>query len=65
MKPTKSYSKEGLAEALRALASLISKCVKAQKKLRPGSAQATLMKNRLKAFRLSVKLIKRELAMTL
>lgn len=60
-KKTDSRSPEELTEALRALNSLISKCVKVQKKLQPGSAQATLMRNRLKAFRLSVALIKREL----
>ncbi len=60
----KRYSRYDLSEASRAIASLIGKCVKVQKRLRKGSAQATLMKNRLKAFRISAALIKSEMRKT-
>lgn len=57
---SKEYSKEELSEALRAVASLIGKCVKVRKKLRKGTPQATLLKNRLKALRVASALIKKE-----
>ena len=56
------YTKEELSEARRALVSLISKCEKAQEKLRPGSSQHTLLINRIKAFRISLELIERAMA---
>jgi len=52
-----NYSKEELAEALRAISSLISKCEKVQEKLRDGSPQYSLTKNRLKAFHIASSLI--------
>ncbi len=55
---TKKYSKEDLSEALRAIVSLIGKLAKVQKKLRKGTSQATLLKNRLKALRVASALIK-------
>lgn len=61
MPTAKKFSREELSEALRAVVSLIGKCVKVQKKLRKGTAQYTLMKNRLKAFRISAALIRRDL----
>jgi len=60
MATRKKYSAPELAEALRAVTSLISKCAKVQKKLRPGTPQYTLTKNRLKAFRIASALIKKE-----
>ena len=56
----KRYSKEELTEALRAVTSLIGKLEKAEKKLRKGSAQATLARNRLKALRIAASLLKAE-----
>ncbi len=52
-----SFSKEDLTEALRAITSLISKCEKAQAKLTQGTPQCTLLKNRIKALRISASLI--------
>ena len=52
-----SYTKEDLTEALRAISSLISKCEKAREKLREGSPQYSLTKNRLKAFHIASSLI--------
>lgn len=60
MKASKTYATHELAEALRAITSLIGKCVKVQKKLRKGSSQHTLIKNRLKALRVAAALIKKE-----
>ncbi len=61
MRAFKRYSAKDLTEALRAITSLISKCAKVQKKLRKGTPQYTLTKNRLKAFRIAAALIKREI----
>jgi hypothetical protein len=47
------YTEHELTEALRAIDSMISKCEKAQVKLKVGSSQYTLLKNRLKAFYIS------------
>lgn len=55
------FSKKELEEALRAIASLIGKCEKVQLKLREGTPQASLISNRLKAFRISSSLISRAL----
>ena len=60
METNKKYSTEQLAEALRAITSLISKLTKVQKKLRKGSAQHTLAKNRLKALRIAAALIEKD-----
>ena len=51
------YTKEELNDALRAIASLINKCEKVQEKLREGTPQYSLTKNRLKAFRIASDLI--------
>lgn len=58
---TDEYSKEELGEALRAISSLLSKCEKVQPKLRPGSAQLTLLRNRIKALRVAEALIEQAL----
>lgn len=52
-----SYTKEDLNVALRAITSLISKCEKAQEKLSKGTPQWSLLKNRIKALRISSSLI--------
>ena len=58
------YTKEELEEALRAIASTISKCEKVQPKLKQGTSQYTLLERRIKALNISAELIKRELEMT-
>lgn len=57
-----AYTEEDLREALRALESTISKCEKVQPKLKEGTSQHTLLVRRIKALRISVDLIKCELA---
>ena len=56
------FTKEDLKEAHRAIASLISKCKKAQEKLPQGTSQHTLLKNRIKALQIASILITKELA---
>jgi hypothetical protein len=56
-----SYTKEELEEALRAIASTISKCEKVQPKLKPGTSQHTLLVRRVKALHIASALIQREL----
>lgn len=56
-----NYTKEDLEEALRAIESTISKCEKAQPKLKEGTAQHTLLVRRIKALRIASELITREL----
>lgn len=55
------YTKEELQEALRAIASTISKCEKVQPKLKEGTPQHTLLKRRIKALQIASILIQREL----
>ncbi len=55
------FTRDDLQEALRALASMISKTDKAQAKFTPGTSQHTLQRNRLKALRIAEALIKVEL----
>lgn len=59
--PMEAYTRTELEEALRALNSTLSKCEKAQPKLRPGAAQHTLLDRRIKALRIASELITREL----
>lgn len=56
-----NFTNEELAEALRAITSLLNKCEKAQEKLVQGTAQWTLLKNRIKALKISASLIKQAL----
>jgi hypothetical protein len=56
------YKKEDMEEALSALVSMINRSEKVQPKLKEGSAQATLTKNRLKALYISSSLITRQLS---
>lgn len=55
------FTEEELREALRAITSTISKCEKAQLKLREGTPQFSLTRNRIKALRIAEALIKKEL----
>ncbi|MBK9036795.1 MAG: hypothetical protein IPL61_37020 [Myxococcales bacterium] len=55
------FSKEDLEEALRAIASTISKCEKVQPKLRLGTSQHTLLARRIKALHIAATLIRRAL----
>lgn len=48
-----NYTSQELSEALRAIDSMISKCEKVHLKIKPGSSQDTLLKNRLKALYIS------------
>jgi hypothetical protein len=56
-----NFTKAELAEALRAIASMISKCEKVQKKLDQGTPQSSLIRNRLKALYVASSLIKKSL----
>ena len=60
LSPDPPYSPDELAEALRALHSTIQKCEKVLPKLRPGTAQHTLLTRRIRAFYIAVALIQRE-----
>lgn len=51
------FTKEELDEALRAIASTISKCEKVQPKLKEGTSQHTLPVRRIKALRIASSLI--------
>lgn len=51
---------DDIREALRALASMISKTRKAQATFKDGTSQHTLLRNRLKALRAAEKLVKAE-----
>jgi hypothetical protein len=57
------FTKEELEEALRAIASTISKCEKVQPKLIQGTSQYTLLERRIKALYIASALIKRELGL--
>ena len=56
-----NFTQEELEEALRAIASTISKCEKVQPKLKPGTSQHTLLVRRIKALQVASALITREL----
>ena len=56
-----NFTQDELEEALRAITSTISKCEKVQPKLKQGTSQYTLLVRRIKAFRMAVSLITREL----
>jgi len=61
---TPPFAKAELAEALRAIVSTVSKCEQVQPKLRPGTAQHTLLVRRIKALQIAAALIERDLAST-
>lgn len=56
-----TLTKEDLREALRSITSTIDKCEKVQPKLKQGTSQYTLLVRRIKAFRIAVTLLEREL----
>lgn len=59
-----NFTEQDLREALRAIASTIGKCEKALEKLETqdrGVSQRTLLKNRIKALKIALVLITREL----
>ncbi len=55
------FAKDELQEALRAIASTISKCEKVLPKLKEGTSQHTLLIRRINAFYIASALIEREL----
>lgn len=55
---TDGFAQDDLQDALRAFALMISKTMKAQEKFSSGTAQFTLLRNRLKALRTAEVLIK-------
>ena len=55
------YTREELAEARRSIDSTLRKCEKALEKLRPGSSAHTLTVRRIRAFRIALALIGREM----
>ena len=55
------FSQGELEEALRAIASTISKCEKVRPKLKEGTSQHTLLIRRIKALNIASSLIVREL----
>ena len=55
------YTRQELTEALRAVDSVIHKCVKAQEKFPEGNAHHSLLRNRLKAMYISKALIEEAL----
>jgi hypothetical protein len=57
-----NYTTDELAEALRAIDSIIHKCQKAQEKFPHGTSHHTLLRNRLKAMIISKNLIEKVLS---
>lgn len=55
------YTQDELAQASSAIESTICKCEKSLTKLREGSPQHTLTVRQIKAFKIAVELIKREM----
>lgn len=55
------FTKTELEDALRAVSSMISKCEKVQEKQTLGVSQQTLLRNRIKALRISSELIAKAL----
>ena len=55
------FTRREVEEAERAIVSLLGKCERAGKKLAPGSAQHTLMENRIAALRVALFLIRERL----
>lgn len=64
MLKTKDYKKEELDEAKTALSSTLSKCEKIQEGKKLGASQQTLLDRRIRALRLSLSLIEKELVDT-
>jgi hypothetical protein len=55
------FTQEELEEALRAIASTISKCEKVLPKLKEGTSQHTLLTRRIKALQIASSLILQEM----
>ncbi|MCL2803273.1 MAG: hypothetical protein FWD29_04905 [Micrococcales bacterium] len=53
------FTREELEQALRAIVSAMSKCEKVQEKLKEGTPQHSLTRNRIEAFRIASALITR------
>lgn len=58
---SKAFSKDELAEALRAIVSTIRKCEQVEPKLKVGSSQHTLLVRRIRALQIASTLIRREM----
>lgn len=56
----KNYSQEELQNALKVISSTISKCEKIQPKFREGTSQFSLLRNRIKALKISKCLIEND-----
>jgi hypothetical protein len=56
-----NFTPEELAEALRSIASTVSKCEKVLPKLKPGTSQHTLLTRRIKALNIASSLIRQAL----
>jgi hypothetical protein len=56
-----NFSREDLEKAITTIASMISRSEKAQKKLKEGTPQASLTRNRIKALSIASSLITKEL----
>lgn len=56
-----NYSLDDLIKARKQLESLLSKLEKVEPKLKPGSSQHSLLKNRVNALNVALALIEREL----
>jgi hypothetical protein len=59
--PMDNYTKDELQEALRPIASLISKSEKAQRKLAPGTWQHTMLRDNIKALQIASALMNKEI----
>ena len=57
-----NYTRSELEEAFRSISSTLSKCEKAFEKLEQGTAQHTLLKRRIEAFRIALELIACEIS---
>lgn len=58
------WSWHDLREAKRQIDSLLSKLAKVEPKLKPGSSQHSLLKNRVRALKIANQLIEQEMTMT-
>jgi len=56
-----AYTKAELEEAERVITSLLSKCERAREGLKAGSAQESLMENRIKGLRIALALMQAQL----
>lgn len=58
------WTRHDLTEAKRQIDSLLSKLAKVEPKLKPGSSQHSLLKNRVRALEIANQLIEQEMSMT-